>query len=64
MLDFETCNEARLWREPAFDGLFFVAVKTTEIYCAPVCPVRQPLKKSISFYPSVRDWDARDRTTS
>ncbi len=37
-------------RDPAFDGLFFTAVKTTHIYCRPVCSVRQPLTKNISFY--------------
>ena len=52
MLDFETCNQARLRRDPAFDGRFFVAVKTTRIYCRPVCRVKQPLTKNISFYPS------------
>lgn len=52
MLDFETCNQARLRRDPAFDGLFYVAVKTTSIYCRPVCAVKQPLTKNVCFYPS------------
>lgn len=52
MLDFATCNAARLRRDPAFDGLFFTAVRTTGIYCRPVCPVRQPLTKNVSYYPS------------
>ena len=52
MLDFETCNAARLRRDPAFDGVFFVAVRTTRIYCRPVCPVKQPLTKNVTFYPS------------
>ena len=52
MLDFETCNAARLRRDPAYDGLFFTAVKTTRIYCRPVCPVKQPLTKNVSYYPS------------
>ncbi|HFC04599.1 MAG TPA: methylphosphotriester-DNA--protein-cysteine methyltransferase family protein [Rhizobiales bacterium] len=50
MLDFDTCNRARKERDAAFDGLFFTAVKTTCIYCRPVCSVRQPLTKNISFY--------------
>jgi AraC family transcriptional regulator of adaptative response / DNA-3-methyladenine glycosylase II len=29
MLDFDTCNAARSRRDPAYDGLFFTAVKTT-----------------------------------
>lgn len=52
MLDFDTCNAARLRRDPEFDGLFFVGVKTTRIYCRPVCPARQPLTKNVTFYPS------------
>ena len=52
MLDFDTCNEARLRRDPAFDGLFFVGVKTTMIYCRPVCRVKQPLTKNVGFFPS------------
>ncbi len=52
MLDFDQCNAARLRRDPAFDGVFFIAVRTTRIYCRPVCPVKPPLQQNISFYPS------------
>lgn len=52
MLDFETCDAARLRRDPAFDGRFFTAVRTTGIYCRPICPVKQPLTRNVSFYPS------------
>lgn len=52
MLDFDTCNAARLRRDPAFDGMFFTAVRTTGIYCRPVCPVKQPLTRNVSYYPS------------
>ncbi|MGK7654952.1 bifunctional transcriptional activator/DNA repair enzyme AdaA [Roseovarius sp. B08] len=52
MLDFETCNAARLRRDPAFDGKFFTAVRTTKIYCRPVCPVKHPLTKNVSYYPT------------
>ncbi len=52
MLDFDTCNAARLRRDPSFDGQFFTAVRTTGIYCRPVCPVRHPLTRNVSFYPT------------
>lgn len=52
MLDFATCNDARLRRDPAFDGVFFIGVRSTRIYCRPVCKVKQPLTKNITFYPS------------
>ena len=50
--DFDTMNAARLARDPAYDGVFFIAVRTTGIYCRPVCRVRQPLTRNISFHPS------------
>lgn len=49
-LDFETMDQARLRRDPAYDGVFFIAVRTTGIYCRPVCRVRQPLTRNIGFY--------------
>jgi len=52
MIDVETCEAARYRRDPDFDGLFFTAVKTTGIYCRPVCPVKQPLSKNVVYYPS------------
>jgi len=52
MLDFDTCEAARQRRDPAFDGVFFTAVRTTRIYCRPVCPVKQPLSRNVTYYPS------------
>ncbi|MCF6220571.1 MAG: helix-turn-helix domain-containing protein [Robiginitomaculum sp.] len=52
MLDFDTCNAARLRKDAAFDGVFFIAVKTTRIYCRPVCPAPQPKTVNITFLPS------------
>ena len=52
MLDALECEHARLTRDPAYDGRFYVAVRTTRIYCRPVCPVRPPLPKNVAFYPS------------
>lgn len=33
-----------------FDGRFFVAVRTTRIYCRPVCRVKSPRKENCTFY--------------
>jgi len=38
-------------RDPHFDGVFFFGVKTTGIYCRPICPAR-PQKKNIEFFKS------------
>ncbi|MGE3164309.1 MAG: AlkA N-terminal domain-containing protein [Planctomycetota bacterium] len=41
---------AAIARDARFDGLFFVAVTTTGIYCRPVCPARKPLRKHCRFF--------------
>ena len=46
------CQQARLSRDPRFDGRFFIGVLTTRIYCRPVCPVKAPHFKNVRFYPS------------
>ena len=39
-------------RDARFDGRFFVGVKTTGIFCRPVCPARTPLRRNVSFFSS------------
>ncbi len=51
-LDFALCERVRYARDPAYDGVIFIAVKSTGIYCRPVCPVRQPLSRNVSYYRS------------
>ena len=43
-------SEARKSRDRRFDGRFFVAVKTTGIFCRPVCPARLPDEKNVDYY--------------
>lgn len=38
--------------DPRVDGLFFVGIKTTEIYCRSLCPARRALRKNCTFYSS------------
>ena len=52
MLDFDANYAALLRRDPALDGVVFVAVKTTGIYCRPVCPARTPFARNVVLYPS------------
>ncbi|HSG52300.1 MAG TPA: Ada metal-binding domain-containing protein, partial [Rheinheimera sp.] len=42
MLSQHICQQARLARDARFDGLFFVAVSSTGIFCRPICPARVP----------------------
>jgi AraC family transcriptional regulator of adaptative response / DNA-3-methyladenine glycosylase II len=52
MLDFDAQYEAFRRRDPAWDGVVFVAVRTTGVYCRPVCPARTPLARNVRFYRS------------
>jgi len=51
-VDNEIFEQARLSRDARFDGRFFVGVKTTGIYCRPVCPANAPKSENVSFYPT------------
>src|SRR5579884_4059499 len=46
---------ATLARDPRADGLFFLAVRSTGIYCRPSCPARRPLRRNVVFYRTHRD---------
>jgi AraC family transcriptional regulator of adaptative response/methylated-DNA-[protein]-cysteine methyltransferase len=52
LLDFAECDRARLARDPSYDGRFFTGVRTTGVYCRPVCPVRPALSKNVCYFPS------------
>ena len=52
MLDHEVCERARIGRDRRYDGRFFSGVRTTRIYCRPVCPVRPAQGKNVQFYPT------------
>ena len=51
-LDFAECDRARLARDPSYDGRFFTGVRSTGIYCRPVCPVRPARSTNVQFFPS------------
>jgi methylphosphotriester-DNA--protein-cysteine methyltransferase len=42
-------------KDPEADGAFVYAVKTTKIYCRPVCKARLARRANVSFYPSPTD---------
>ncbi|MDK1287329.1 DNA-3-methyladenine glycosylase 2 family protein [Pseudoalteromonas umbrosa] len=50
MLDVEICKKARHSRDPRFDGKFFIAVKTTGIYCRTTCPVHPPKEENVTYF--------------
>jgi AraC family transcriptional regulator of adaptative response / DNA-3-methyladenine glycosylase II len=52
MLDFAECDRARIGRDRAYDGRFFTGVRTTGVYCRPVCPVRPAQTRNVEYFPS------------
>lgn len=51
-LDAKVCYRALSTRDARFDGRFFTAVKTTGVFCRPVCPALTPRAANCEFYPS------------
>lgn len=54
----DRCYEALKARDARFDGVFFVGVSTTGIYCRPVCAVRMPGRDRCTFYPNAASAEA------
>lgn len=51
-LDLDTMWDAVRRRDPAYDGVFFVAVRTTGVFCLPSCKSRPPKRENLSFFGS------------
>jgi AraC family transcriptional regulator of adaptative response / DNA-3-methyladenine glycosylase II len=51
-LDPTACRRAFVTRDPRFDGRIFCGVKTTGIYCRPICPARTPKAENVVYFPS------------
>lgn len=52
LLDPASCYDALKARDRRFDGAFFVGVRSTGVYCRPVCTARLPRRKVCTFHPS------------
>jgi AraC family transcriptional regulator of adaptative response / DNA-3-methyladenine glycosylase II len=52
VIDTDAAYRALQSRDGRFDGVFFVGVRTTGIYCRPSCAARTPHRKNVNFYPS------------
>lgn len=48
-LDIQQWQQARLARDPRFDGTFYIGVVTTGIFCRPICPARLPKEENIRY---------------
>ncbi|HXH65660.1 MAG TPA: bifunctional DNA-binding transcriptional regulator/O6-methylguanine-DNA methyltransferase Ada [Candidatus Limnocylindrales bacterium] len=47
--------QATLDRDPRADGKFFLAVRSTHIYCRPTCPARRPLRQNVVFFRTMQE---------
>jgi AraC family transcriptional regulator of adaptative response / DNA-3-methyladenine glycosylase II len=52
MLERDACYRALRTRDSRFDGRFFTCVRTTGIFCRPVCPARAPRLENCVFLPT------------
>ncbi|RYZ10324.1 MAG: DNA-3-methyladenine glycosylase 2 family protein [Myxococcales bacterium] len=57
-LDAAHCYEVVKARDPRYDGVFFVGVSTTGVYCRPVCKVRTPGRDRCSYFPNAASAEA------
>jgi AraC family transcriptional regulator of adaptative response / DNA-3-methyladenine glycosylase II len=58
-LDRESCYAIFCSHDARFDGRVFIGVKTTGIYCRPVCRVRTPRAENCLFFPSAAAAEAQ-----
>jgi len=49
-LDPDLCYRSLNARDTRFDGVFYVGVTSTGIYCRPICPTRAPQRKNCRFF--------------
>ena len=49
-LDPEKCWQAFVSKDAIFDGQFYVAVRSTHIFCRPSCPSRLPKRENVVFF--------------
>jgi AraC family transcriptional regulator of adaptative response/methylated-DNA-[protein]-cysteine methyltransferase len=48
----ETMYRALVNRDPSFEGIFFVGVRTTGIFCRPTCTAKKPARENVDFFPT------------
>src|SRR3954468_21542792 len=53
--DTKPFYKALIARDLRFDGLFFVGVTSTGIYCRPICPVKPPKEVNCRFYDTAQE---------
>jgi AraC family transcriptional regulator of adaptative response/methylated-DNA-[protein]-cysteine methyltransferase len=55
MPDRKTMYNALLNKDSSFEGIFFVGVKTTGVFCRPTCTARKPKEENVDFFSSAKE---------
>lgn len=50
MIDNQIAYKALISRDSRFDGVFYVGVRSTGIYCRPICPAKKPKIENCQFF--------------
>lgn len=53
--DKEVMYRALVEKNSEFEGIFFVGVKTTGIFCRPTCRARKPKKENVEFFSNTKE---------
>lgn len=48
-------EQAYLTRDTTYDGVFFLGVRTTSVFCGPLCPARKPLPQNVDYFATPGD---------
>ena len=51
----EEFYQALVRKDPSYEGVFFVGVRTTGIFCRPTCSARKPKPENVTFYRSIQE---------
>lgn len=51
----DTMFQAFLAGDSAYEGVFFLGVRTTGIFCRPTCRAKRPRRENVEFFPSTRE---------
>src|SRR5881394_2746471 len=50
-----TMYRALVNRDSSFEGIFFVGVRTTGIFCRPTCSAKKPARENVDFFPTASE---------
>ena len=63
-LPVKEAYEAYRSRDTSYDGVLFVGIKSTGIYCRPICPARRASAKNCDFFESAAEAEAAGSASS